>query len=64
MIWETELEDKLPLENNKVWIGKVRDPLASFRDFKKPNLSSRLPIMPRLSFCILSGLGERELYDF
>lgn len=28
MIWETELEDKPPLENNKVWIGKVRDPLV------------------------------------
>jgi DNA-directed RNA polymerase II subunit RPB2 len=29
MVWETELEDKPPLENNKVWIGKVRDPLGS-----------------------------------
>jgi DNA-directed RNA polymerase II subunit RPB2 len=28
MIWETELEDKPPLEHNKVWIGKVRDPLV------------------------------------
>jgi DNA-directed RNA polymerase II subunit RPB2 len=26
MVWETELEDRPPLENNKVWIGKVRDP--------------------------------------
>jgi DNA-directed RNA polymerase II subunit RPB2 len=31
MIWETELEDKPPLENNKVWIGKVRDPLVFWR---------------------------------
>ncbi|KAH9997694.1 DNA-directed RNA polymerase II, subunit 2 [Russula compacta] len=44
MVWETELEDRPPLENNKVWIGK-------------------LPIMLRSSFCILSDLGERELYD-
>jgi DNA-directed RNA polymerase II subunit RPB2 len=28
MVWETELEDKPPLENNKVWIGKVRGPLG------------------------------------
>jgi hypothetical protein len=37
MTWETELEDKPPLENNKVWIGKVRDPLV-FLEISKPNL--------------------------
>jgi DNA-directed RNA polymerase beta subunit len=53
MIWETELEDKPPLENNKVWIGKVRDPFV-FRRSSKPNL----PVAPyNAPFIILHPLG-------
>lgn len=43
MIWETELEDRPPLENNKVWIGKVREPPLECENRRRLNLKYSSP---------------------
>src|SRR5882762_3676572 len=59
--WEVELEDTGTSDSQKVWVGKVSS--AHCFGFTVRITALQLPIMLRSTFCILSDLGDKELYD-